>query len=135
MSSPDDIESALGAQLLTLGLANVAWENKRFDDPSASWVRPTFLPGNPVGIEMGNGPGSERHVGLYQVDIFTPLDGGNGAARALAQQILGTFPKGATLTFNGTPVGIARSYRLPGYRDPEAPYYVIPVRVEYYTNI
>ena len=135
MASPDDIESALNAQLLSLGFTNVGWENKGFDDPTTSWIRPTFLPGFPTGRELGNGPASERYVGIYQVDVFAPLDGGDGVARTIASQVLAGFAKGTVLTYNGTPVGIARSYRMPGARDPEAPYYKIPVRIEYYASI
>ena len=136
MASPDDIRSALNARLASLGLANIAWANKAFADPTASWVRPTFLPGQPYGRELGNGAGSERYVGLYQVDCFAPLEGGDGVARDLAAVVLAGFAKGLALSYNGTPVGIARSYTYDGgARDSETPYYRIIVRIEYYASI
>lgn len=73
-------------------------------------------------------------VGVYQVDVFAPLNGGDGLARDMASGIEAGFPKGGIFTSNGTSVRIGRSYREVGRRDAEMSFFHIPVKIEFYAN-
>lgn len=133
-SKDDDIETALNTQLSTLGFANVAWENQAFNDPVALWVRPTYIPAPVADVGTEGFAGSSWLVGVYQVDVFSPLNGGDGQARDAVGIIQAGFPKNAIFSANGTAVRVGRNYREVGRRDPEMPYFHIPVKIEFYAN-
>lgn len=130
----DDIRGALNAQLDTLAPLPIAWENLGYQTPAGPWLRPTFLPGIPAMKEMFTA-GADRHTGLFQVDVFAPLDKGDGQARGVADQVISAFSKGSVLSRNGQLVRVLRSYVMPAQRFQDAPYFQIPVRVEWYADV
>lgn len=98
-----DIRRALDEKILALlsdlGLTenDIAWSNYPFrPDPEKNSLRTTLMPG--IGGAMTLGPNCfVRHVGIYQVSIYTPKGIGIGAAEQLADGIINAFPLGMTL--------------------------------------
>jgi hypothetical protein len=94
-----EIQTALDSRLASLaGLPPVAWPNTKYEPAEGtSWIRPSNLPSDASAVGMEN-TSTVRTLGFYQIDIFTPADGGPAAALTLADQIAGHFPKGLQLT-------------------------------------
>lgn len=134
--NPDDITKALTATFATLATAQgwkVEWPNKTLSPATFdTWFRPTVLPGIPEPSGLGNSA-PDVHVGIYQISVFTPLSGGDGAARAAASLILGAFQRGAVVTSGSASVCFEKSYALPAIV--EEKFYHVPVRVEYRSEL
>ena len=122
-----DIESALNQQLNAMvGLPDVAWPNYEYEpEHGTSWLRPTLLPANTV----ANTTTSDRHTGIYQVDVFTEAGKGSSAGKALVDLVADQFKPGTQLTYNGTVVEVLTVGAV-GART-EGAWYHIPVEVRY----
>jgi hypothetical protein len=133
----DDIRAALDTAIETVaGSAVVAWPNTADDEPAAAtlWYRPTFMPGEPWAVELMEN-GRNRHVGLYQIDVFSKLGEGEGVANGYADAIVAAFKRGTVLTYGTTSVVIEKAWRETGRPDPEVPYWHIPVRVRWRADL
>ena len=122
------IRAALATQLNTLGIPT-AWENSNFT-PTAGHVYLTeaLLPNETLSIGVSSAS-SDDFGGIYQVLVNAPAGRGKGAAVAAAEQVVGAFVKGASLTYGGVTVRILRSSQNPALIDGER--YVIPVSITY----
>jgi len=113
--------------------STVAFENRPFVPTTGTrWYRATFLPGEPrsagIGLDAPN-----RHVGLFQVDIFEPKGGGDGAARIEAERIAACYKRGTTLTYSPASVFCEKAYRTVAHED--GPWFVISVRVQWRADV
>ena len=92
-----NIQAALDTQLATLsGLPAVAWPNVRYVPVlGTTYLRPTLLPSNSV---LNTVAGMSKHPGIYQVDIFTEAEKGQGAGLTLADSIKTLFEASRRLT-------------------------------------
>ncbi len=113
----DVVDTALSSEI------NGEFENQnlvRVDSPrtgvsSTPYYMSTFLPSQTQILTLGNG-GTNRWLGLYQLDFFVPNDWGHKYIDWLADQIVAAFPANTYIP-TPTPQLCLRpivAYRLPG---------------------
>ncbi len=92
-----NIQRALDTRLNTL--ANrpyVAWPNTKFvPTENTSFIRPTLLPASSELLTLND---NHRNPGIYQIDIFVPLEKGMNSALTLADDIKEHFETERRLT-------------------------------------
>jgi hypothetical protein len=127
------IQTLLDAQVQTIsGLPVLQTENNRLNATTnlASFVRTTLLPAASSILTLGSGANAMRLLtGLYQVDVFYPLDTGSSAARTLADTVVSTFPTGLRLTQGAVTVAVEVASVMTAYSINK--YYCVPVRVQW----
>lgn len=122
------IRAALATQLNTLGIPT-AWENSNFKPTAGQvYLAEALLPNETLSVGV-SGASSDNFGGIYQVLVYAPAGSGKGAAVAAAEQVVGAFPKGASLTYSGITVRVLRASQNPALIDGER--YVIPVSINY----
>ena len=122
------IRAALATQLNTLGIPT-AWENSNFTPPTGQvYLTEALLPNETLSIGVSSAS-SDDFGGIYQVLVNAPAGRGKGAAVAVAEQVVGAFVKGASLTYSGVTVRVLRTSQNPAIIDGER--YVIPVSINY----
>lgn len=123
------IYNALTTQLLTAtGLPPLASPNIVFRPGNSAWCRATLLPAEPEDGSIGvNGFDWDR--GLYQVDIFSPLN--RGQALGAADAAMAVFPRGLRLTVEGYthPLEVQRCW-LSAMRQDES-WHLLSISVRY----
>lgn len=130
MSAFADILSALNTQLATLSLPTAS-EGKDYKPTNSTlYVRPTILPADTTQAELGSS-GQDENLGIYQVDVFAPIDTGHGVAVTQADAIADAFARGTTLTYNSVNVRIRGVSRGAGRRD--GAWYIVPVFINYFS--
>lgn len=78
-----------------------AWESVgRIADASVPFQRVTLLPGSPVSEGVFRGS-AVRHVGIFQIDVCTPVEGGPNTGDARAAAIQSHFKRGTSLAVAG----------------------------------
>lgn len=117
------IRAALRANLLEVdNLPDVNWENQNFEPTDgATYLRETMLPADET-LTENNG---RTAIGIYQIDVFTPIGSSIKTAEDLADSIKEQFKPAQTV--GG--VQLERSVVLQGRRD--GAWYMIPVRADY----
>lgn len=85
-----NINAALNTRLSTLsGLPEISWPNKRYSPlQGVAWIRPTLLP---VPSSLSSLDGVQEHGGIYQIDIFVPLEKGIALFNTIADNLLAHF--------------------------------------------
>ena len=79
-----------------------AWENTGFvADASKSFQRVYMLPGAPLAEGVFR-DAVIRHIGIFQVDVCTPIEGGPASGDARASAIQSHFRRGTSLAVDGT---------------------------------
>lgn len=131
-----DISAALSNHLNTISpKPAIAWENYPYTPVDDTlYVRETLLPGDVTAAAVGSA--SQDHtIGIYQVDVFSPLNRGKADAVAQADAIADHFKRGTILTYNGVNVRMQNVSRGTGQMD-GGKYWQIPVLItfEVYTN-
>ena len=96
-----NIEIALNTRLATLSpLPVIAWQNMAFiPKENILFLRPTVMP---VGSSLNQLNGVERHLGIYQVDVYVPLEKGVLVVNNLLDSIKSLFSSNKTLTATDT---------------------------------
>lgn len=91
-----NIENALNTKLATLsGSPAVQWPNTRYQpSENTPFLRPTILPAATV---LDTLAGTEEHKGIYQIDVFVPLEKGISAVNTLLDSIATLFRASKTL--------------------------------------
>lgn len=99
-----NIQAALNTRLNSLsGAPTIIWPNTKAQPViAASWMRPTLLPATTT---LHNLDGLQHHKGLYQIDIFVPVQGGLSTLTGYMDSVLSHF-KGQSLTANSDTVHI-----------------------------
>lgn len=140
MSGTYEVAAALRARLTAaapgaaLVSSLVAWENQKFTpSPGTRYYRATFLPGIPRAAAIGEAA-ANRHVGLFQVDIFDPIGKGDGATALEAERIAACYKRGTVLVYSGVSVIIEKAYVVRPSQDDPAWYRQI-VRVEWRADV
>lgn len=92
-----NIEAALHTRLATLsGSPVVQWPNVHYQPTeNTTFLRPTVLP---AATKLECFSGSEVHAGIYQVDVFVPLEKGVSALNTLLDSIESLFKSNKVLT-------------------------------------
>jgi len=93
------VYTALTDQLKTVtSLPRFVDQNEVFQPSRASWSRATLLPSEPTPGAIGAG-GFDWENGLYQVDIFTPLN--STVTSTVPDAVIAAFPRALRLTVDG----------------------------------
>lgn len=141
MSDIDDAREALEANLTASTGANIPMSSialKGRGDPAsklagARWYRATFLRGIPRAAACGDAA-PNRHVCLFQIDIFDPPLKGEKITADEAERIRGFFKRGTTLTRNSQTVHCVKAYAgTPDDSDPA--WFEISVIVEVWADV
>jgi hypothetical protein len=126
------IVEALMARLLTLTLSPalpVAWPNLDYTPPAAGYLRATHVPNSTNQVTLGS-TGKNRHVGIFQVDVFLPIMTGISTPMERAGAVAAHFKRGTTLTKDGINVRITRPPEVrPALQS--LPYIQVPVIIRY----
>ncbi len=119
------LSSALNTLATTLAI-DVAWENSAFEPTvGESYLRETLLPAETALYTFDS---QTENVGIYQVDVFTPINDGKGAAIALADDIADAF-ENQTLIYGTTTVYTRSASRAVATR--ERNWHILPVSIAY----
>lgn len=126
------IAEALLARLATLTLSPampVAYPNVTFTPPAAGYLRATHVPNTANQVTLGTS-GKNRHLGIFQVDVFLPINGGISTPMEKAGAVAAHFKRGTTLTRDGISIRIVRPPEIrPALQS--APYLQVPVIIRY----
>lgn len=104
----------------------VAWENVEFSPPpDGLYLRAFLLPANGATLNLEYGM---SEIGLYQINVCTPLGKGPRQAEKLAEALQALYPAGDVL-------GGARLVRQPaiGPPIPDGVSRIVPVTIRYST--
>ncbi len=109
----------------------IAYQNVAFTPPATgSWVRLAILNGDAQQASLGSGQADTlyRQAGVISVSVFTNLNQGTNAARALADQ--------AAAVFRGVDFGSGIKCRAPRIADVgvDGKFYQMDVSVPYYRD-
>jgi len=123
-----NIETALHTRLATLsGLPSVAWPNVAFrPTENTTFLRPTMLV-DPAKLSMLNG--TQMHTGIYQIDIYIPLEKGTSALLTLLDSIESIFAASKTMTSGTDTIFVQAISRGPSTR--QESWYVGILEVNY----
>lgn len=128
MSIYTSTQSALDGVLRGVsGLPELQLENTRIDRKGRAttpFVRSTLLPREPIQLTIGEG-GKNIYGGLYQVDVFYPIDAGKAALNTTVDAIVSAFYR--QQLSGGVTIHLAWSEV--GRRD--EPFYTVPVFVRW----
>jgi hypothetical protein len=70
----------------------VSWPNTSFTpEPDVTWVKCNIVNGDSFQVTIGSGTNAFRHIGLIVIQVFSPLNKGNGEVLALADSIASIF--------------------------------------------
>ena len=104
-------------------------ENTRLVAPvSAPWCRLSLLPASPNPLTVGPNARFE-HIGIAQIDLFYPQDGGTTAPQAMGSLVMQAMPPGFIAVSGNDNAHIRRTYQRPAYQVER--WYVVPVVVEW----
>lgn len=110
-----NIEACLNTRLSQLsGLPPVQWPNVDFMPlEGQTFLRPTLLP---AAGKLNTLDGSYLEAGMYQIDIFTPLNSGSYQLTSLQDEVMNLFASNKTITSNGVIVFIQNIVQGKGVR-------------------
>lgn len=118
-------------------IENVYWPNRAFTKANwltEGWYEVDIIPGEPIQVELGTA-GRNRWVGIFQITVCVPLDGGKDMANARYNAIAELFPRGSV--FSG--VEILRVHRSPTLSSEQesvsTDHYRVPVRIAYRADL
>lgn len=127
------IRAALETRLAALssGFAT-AYENVPYEPVVGTPYQAAFVLGaEPENREM-NAAYTER--GIFQINLFYPLDAGPGAAETRAKALRDGFPRGASYTSGGVTTHIERTPEIgPGRIEDDR--YMKPVKIRFYAHL
>ena len=135
MASLKSIKAALEARLVAISSPlPTSWENVVFVPPvdGAAYQSVDLLPARPDNPTLGDG--FYREIGLLQVTLSYPLNGGSGAAYAKAEAIRDWFPRGLSLTSGGITVKISRTPAI-GPKRINQDRFAIPISITYHADV
>jgi len=124
-----NIQAALDGRVSSgTGLPALQLENtKNIAQSGVPFMRATFLPARSSQLTVGV-DGKDLRLGLYQVDVFVPLNQGTSLANEYADVVMSLFPRGV-ITQSGTDVHISSVWREAGRRVES--FYQVPVMVRW----
>jgi hypothetical protein len=128
------ISTALSTHLKAMtGLPPVAWENATFTPTNGTlYLREnTLFAGDiPIGIGFGD---TVQKVGIYQVTVCAPLNGGKFPAFDMADKVLTHFARGTKLTKESTITLITIGSVAPAMVDGN--WFVVPVSINWQSMV
>lgn len=129
--STKDIQITLDNQLVTaVGLPKFYSENSRpAQAGKIPFCRSTLGQAKSTILSLGSLKVVEQ-TGLYQIDIFTPVDYGFAAGRTIADAVMNVFKPGFLTLASGDNLIIHTAWSQPALND-QAAFLMIPVLVEW----
>ena len=127
MSVFTDIDTALNTKLKSATALFIQWPNT--EKPAIDhtmFVRPTNMPAL---SQLETLAGSTKYVGVYQIDIFCPLDEGTNALTMTMDDLADYFTTDRVLTAKGTTVFIRAVDR--GLAERQGSWYVGFISINY----
>ena len=125
------LESAIKTNL---GTFPIAWENMSFIPPTdgGAFASVFILPATPANPTFGSS--FHREVGLIQVTLNYPIDGGSGKVYVKAETVRDSFKRGTTFTSGGITVHVQGTPAIgPGIVQGNR--YTLPIRINYFANV
>jgi len=113
-----------------------AWENSRFKPGSSRkdpWQKVNLIPAPPENPTIATRT-VFRESGIFQVNLYYPLNNGPNAATTRAEQIRSLFPRGLSLADGLVTVSVEVTPEIsPSLVDDG--WYVLPISISYYSYI
>lgn len=133
MTIMNDLRAVLDNHLNTAsGLPTKVYDNQYYArTPGTSFLEVQFRPLTRRPAVRGVNP-SFLYTGMYRVLIHTPEDQGSGAALDIADAVMGRFAATTDILYNGFYVTIDYA-ELPGVNYIDAPFFVVPVNIGWYS--
>lgn len=130
------IDTALMARLASLTLSpvrRVAWPGADFTPGSGEiYLEPNVIPNTTTQASLGY-DGVNRHQGLFQISVWSPLATSTIPALEVASAVMAHFKRGTVLTFEGITLRINQPpSRAPALTD--GAWRQIPVTIPYFTD-
>ena len=126
------IVEGLLARLATLTLSpamSVAYPNVEFTPPEDGYLRAQHFPNTTNQITLGD-TGENRHIGLFQVDVFWPKGAGEIAPKERAALVAAHFKRGTTITQDGLAIRIIQPPTVSGIINGDR-FVQVPVTIPY----
>jgi len=111
-----DTQLCLDRRLNALGLSQpIAWDNVEFTPvEGTAWVRPTMIAGQSTLLDLSK---NQANQGLYQIDIFYPVDTGPNALLSALSDVYKHFKESQTLTYRTATIYLRQISLSPVIRD------------------
>jgi hypothetical protein len=109
--STKNIYSALRTALNDSGIGiDIAWPNTSYDPTCGTPYCSTFLlPGEPDAAELGTRK-TENVLGVFQIDLYFPVERGDGAMLDAVDLLKSTYGRGDSLSYGDSCVRILSAY-------------------------
>ncbi|KNY21591.1 DUF4128 domain-containing protein [Methylobacterium sp. ARG-1] len=105
----------------------IAPEGKNFDPKGKAYLRPTFMPADTTSDQLAD-DGCNLYTGLFQIDVFWPVDKGLPEPLAVAAALTARFRRGQRIGASDLDLRIQRPPSvMPALQ--EASWLQVPVRV------
>lgn len=117
------------AELVLSPAMEVSWPNVAFTPPAEGYLRATHVPNTVNQVTLGD-LGKNRHIGLFQIDVFWPQNAGDIAPMERAGAVAAHFKRGTVLTSESAVIRIIRPPSIAQALQ-SAPYIMIPVTIQY----
>ena len=133
MGRLSDVQTAFDTKLNSLSSAgfstsNIAWPNYKYKpEVGTAFIRPTLLPGESIHMTLD---GSQRDVGIYQIDVFVEPEKGYTALMTLLDDIYDHFDS-VDLTKNSTQIFLGAITRTPIKR--EESWMMASIEIQYHS--
>lgn len=120
--------AAAQSPALAISLPNITFSPPAVSQ-TATWLRASFLPADTVALGI-NDESSNQHYGIFQVDVFYGLGGGEIAPARIAADIIAYFKRGTDMRRDGFVARVtAPPWRAAVVQD--EPWIMLPVRIPY----
>lgn len=117
-------------QNLPIALPNILFESPT-PGKAAKYLRATIIPADTTALGVGYFS-SNRHYGLFQMDVFYGVGGGEIAPRRIAAEIISYFIRGTRMYSNCFNINVFQTPRL-GPQTADGAWTFLPVRIPYQT--
>jgi len=114
--------------------ARTKLDNQAFAPGTARWYQTYFMPGEPTAADIGC-TAPNRHVGIFQVDVYDPNGSGTKLLATEAERIAACFKRGTGLSYSGIIVMCEKSWVIKNVSQDDAAFYKQSVRVSWWADV
>ena len=127
-----DIQQTLDAQLQTVPGLPILYEENIFAQQTGTtpFCRSTLLPAKSTLESIGTNNPVVKQTGLYQIDLFYPVEYGYAAQAQMIDAVVNVFPPGKLTLQGGQQLIIFTAWSQPGHNDQSA-FLQKPILVEW----
>ncbi len=113
---------------LSISLPNIAFTPPTIST-TAKYLRATILPADTTALGVTYNA-TNQHYGLFQMDVFYGVGGGEIAPRRIAAAIISYFKRGTRISSNGFNIDVVQTPKL-GPQITAGAWTFLPVRIPY----